>query len=314
MENLIYCLNATMPIFLLTLLGLVFRWLGVIDEAFAGKLNKFVFQVSLPVLVFRDMAESDFFAVWDGAFVLFCLLATAASILISVGASFLMKDKDSRGEFVQASYRSSAALLGVALMENLYGSAGAAPLMMIGAVPLYNVGAVTVLNVMRPGRGKLDGSLVKKTAYGLVTNPILIGIALGCLWSVLRLPQPAVLSRAVSSLSATATPLGLLAMGASFDPKKAAGALKPALACTAFKLVVFAAIFLPAAAALGFRGDKLVAILVMLGAATTVSCYVMAKNLGYEGALTTNTVMLSTVLAAFTLTFWLYLLRSLGLI
>lgn len=314
MENLLYCLNATMPIFAMMVLGYLLRRIGLVDEVFAAKLNKFVFQVSLPVLVFKDMAQSDFFAVWDGTFVLFCLLATAASILISAAASLLLRDKACRGEFVQASYRSSAALLGVALMENLYGSAGAAPLMMIGAVPLYNVAAVTVLNVMRPGQGRMNGGVVKKTLLGVVTNPILIGIAVGCLWSVLRIPQPVIFTKTVSSLAATATPLGLVAMGASFDFKKAAGALKPALVCTLFKLVVFVAVFLPIAVALGFRTDKLVAILVMLGAATTVSCYVMAKNLGYEGTLTTNTVMLTTCLAAFTLTGWLYLVRSLGLI
>ena len=78
--------------------------------------------------------------------------------------------------------------------------------------------------------------------------------------------------------------------------------------------MVFTAIFLPIAIALGFREDKLVAILVMLGAATTVSCYVMAKNMGYEGTLSSSTVMLTTFLSAFTLTAWLYVVRAMGYI
>lgn len=314
MENLVFCLNATVPLFLLMALGFALRRLGVIEEGFAGKLNRFVFQVSLPVLVFRNMAQTDIRGAWDGGFVLFCLLATAGSVLLSALASLLVRDRDCRGEFIQASYRSSAALLGVALMENLYGSAGAAPLMMIGAVPLYNVAAVVVLNLLRPGQGKLGWPLMKRTLLGVATNPILIGIALGCLWSGFRLPMPAMLDKAVGSVAATASPLGLMAMGAAFDPEKAGGALRPALGAAAFKLVVFAAIFLPIAAALGFRDDKLVAILVMLGAATTVSCYVMARNLGYEGTLSTNVVMITTALSAFTLTGWLYLARTLALI
>ena len=56
------------------------------------------------------------------------------------------------------------------------------------------------------------------------------------------------------------------------------------------------------------------AILVMLGSATTVSCYVMAKNMGHEGVLSSSVVMLTTLLSAFTLTGWLYVLRSSGLI
>lgn len=66
LENLAYCLNATAPIFLLMLLGLVFRRLGFFSQAFADKLNDFVFKVGLPVMLFKDLVESDFFTVWDG--------------------------------------------------------------------------------------------------------------------------------------------------------------------------------------------------------------------------------------------------------
>ena len=74
----------------------------------------------------------------------------------------------------------------------------------------------------------------------------------------------------------------------------------------------FCVIFLPLAVALGFRQEELVAILVMLGSATTVSCYVMAKNMGHEGVLTSSIVMLTTMFSAFTLTGWLFVLRSMG--
>ena len=63
MENLAYCLNATAPIFLLMLLGLVFRRLGFFSQAFADKLNDIVFKVGLPVMLFKDLVESDFFTV-----------------------------------------------------------------------------------------------------------------------------------------------------------------------------------------------------------------------------------------------------------
>ena len=43
MENLIFSLNATIPIFLMMLLGMLFRKLGWMDEVFAAKMNKFVF-------------------------------------------------------------------------------------------------------------------------------------------------------------------------------------------------------------------------------------------------------------------------------
>ena len=315
MENLIFSLNATVPIFLMMLLGLLLKKIGWIDDAFAGKLNKFVFLVPLPVLLFNDLATVDFREVWDIKFVLFCFGVTIISIAISTGISFLWKDKSIQGEFIQSSYRSSAALLGIAFIQNIYGNAGMAPLMIIGSVPLYNIMAVVVLSFFQPGRkGKLDKKVLKKTARGIVTNPIIIGILAGLLWSALRIPMPHILQKTVDSVGGMATPLGLMAMGASFDIQKAFAKIKPAAFAAAIKLVGFAAIFLPAAVWMGFRQEQLIAILVMLGSATTVSCFVMAKNMGHEGVLSSSVIMLTTMLSAFTLTGWLFVIKSLGLV
>ena len=322
MENLIFSLNATAPVFLMMLLGMLFRRLGWIDEAFASKMNRFVFLVPLPVLVFHDLAAAEIGDVWNFRFVAFCFLATAASIAICALLSCLLKEKPRRGEFIQASYRSSAALLGIALTTNIYGDAGLVPLMIIGSVPLYNVMAVVVLSLTAPDEKKASGQaaisrkaeLWKRTLKGIVTNPIILGILLGLLWSMLRLPLPPILEKTVTNLGDLAAPLGLMAMGATFRLDKAMGQAKPAIAASFIKLVGFCVLFLPLAVRLGFREEELVAILIMLGSATTVSCYVMAKSMGHEGVLTSSAVMLTTLFSAFTITGWLFLLKSFGLV
>ena len=279
MENLIFSLNATVPVFLIMVLGAFFYKVGWIDDVFASKMNKFVFTVPLPVLLFGDLAAVDFEQVWNLKFVVFCFAVTVVSIMISAGVSCLWKDRSVRGEFIQSSYRSSAAILGIAFIQNIYGTAGMAPLMIIGSVPLYNIMAVLVLSVFKPGQPWINRSLIRQTFKGILTNPIILGIAAGLIWSLLRLPMPQILAKTVSSVGGIATPLGL-----------------------------------PAAVRIGFRNEELVAILVMLGSATTVTCFVMAKNMGHEGVLSSGVVMLTTLFSAFTLTGWLYLLRSLGLI
>ena len=80
------------------------------------------------------------------------------------------------------------------------------------------------------------------------------------------------------------------------------------------KLIGLCAIFLPIAVKLGFRTDKLVAILIMLGSATTVSSFVMAKNMGGDHVLSSSIIVLSTALSAVTLTLTLFILRSMALI
>ena len=314
MENLIFSLNATIPIFLMMLLGMLFRKLGWMDEVFAAKMNKFVFLVPLPVLLFEQLATVDFSEVWDIKFILFCFVVTAISITISTVISLLWKDRSIKGEFIQATYRSSAALLGIAFIQNIYGTAGMAPLMIIGSVPLYNIMAVVVLSVFKPGNNSFDKALVKKTLKGIVTNPIIIGIVAGFVWSALKLPMPSILHKTVSSIGATATPMGLMSMGATFEMKKATSKMKPTLVAVFMKLIGFCAIFLPVAAMLGFRNEQLIAILVMLGSATTVSSFVMARSMGHEGTLSSGVIMMTTLLSAFTLTMWLDVLRSFGLV
>ncbi len=314
MEHLIFSLNATMPIFFLMVLGACFRKAGIMEGDFVDRVNQFVFKVALPVLLFEDLSNSDFLKVWDTRFVLFCFVSTLGGILLAVLLSMGLKDRRLRGEFIQASYRSSAALLGIAFIKNIYGDAGMAPLMIIGSVPLYNVMAVVILAFTSPGGAVLDRRMLGRTVVGILKNPIILGILSGMAWSLMGLKQPQIMEKTVSSLAGVATPLGLMAMGASFDLRQASQGVRAALGASAIKLVLLSAIFLPAAVYMGFRQQQLVAILVMLGSATTVSCFVMARNMGHEGVLSSSAVAITTCGSAFTLTLWLDLIRTLGLI
>ena len=314
MENFIFSINATVPVFLLMMLGLFLKKIGWLDEKFAPDMNKFVFLVPLPVLVFNDLATVDFGKVWDGRFVLFCSVVTVISIAISFVISFIWRDKSIQGEFIQASYRSSAALLGIAIIQNVYGTAKIAPLMIIGSVPIYNIMAFAILSLTGKGPERMGKKLMKSTVRGIVTNPIIIGILAGILWSAFKVPMPAIMEKTVTGIAAVATPMGLMAMGATFDIRKAFAKACPAVLASFMKLVGFSALFLPVAVKMGFRGEKLTAILVMLGSATTVSCFVMAKNMKHEGVLTSSVVMLTTLFSAFTLTGWLYVLKCMGML
>lgn len=189
-----------------------------------------------------------------------------------------------------------------------------APLMIIGSVPLYNVMAVVILSFTNPRGAVPDRRMLAGTVMGILKNPIILGILSGMAWSLLGLKQPQIMEKTVSSLAGVATPLGLMAMGASFDLRQASRGVRAALGASAVKLVLLCAIFLPAAIYLGFRQQQLVAILVMLGSATTVSCFVMARNMGHEGVLSSSVVAITTCGSAFTLTLWLDLIRTLGLV
>lgn len=315
MENLIFSLNATVPVFLLMVLGYILKLFKLVDEPFVKTLNSFNFKITLPVLLFRDIVESDFYSVWDTSYVLYCFFVTLFCIaVIWLLTALFYKNKAHTGEFVQASFRGSAAVLGVAFIQNIYGNSGMAPLMIIGTVPLYNMAAVTILSFTGPNAGGLNGASLKKSIRGIVTNPIIIGIILGMVISVSGFHLPIILAKSIDSVSSLATPLALIGLGAGFEGRKALREIKPTIICTVVKLLVQPLLFLPLAAYMGFRDEKMVALLIMLGAPTTVSCYIMAKNMGHEGTLTSSVVVATTFLSSVTITFWLFILRSFGMI
>lgn len=161
-------------------------------------------------------------------------------------------------EIIQASYRSSAAILGIAFVNNIYGHATMAALMIVGTVPLYNVAAVLILSLTAPHDGEKPSArkLLLRTLRDVATNPIILGILAGMLWSVLKIPQPVILQKSVSYLGNMATPLALIALGASFQLKSAKGKLGLTLGISAVKLFLFCGLFLPAAVWLGFRTEK----------------------------------------------------------
>lgn len=316
-ENVLFSLNSTLPLFFVMVLGYVLYQKKFLSDGFVAGANKFVFYVALPVQLFRDLGSTDVRATFDGAYVLFCFAVTLGSILtLWALAKLCLKNKSLVGEFVQVCYRSSAAILGSAFLQSIYGDASMSSLMILGSVPLYNVMAVVILTLESPDAAQ-TGSMaakLKKSIRGIVTNPILLGIAAGFAWSLLGLPLPAMLNKTLSNVAGLTSPLALLVIGAGFKGRKALGYLRPTTAATVVKLMLLPALFLPLAVHFGFTDEKLVALLVMLGSISTPACYVMAKQMGHEGVLTGSVCVTTTLFSAFSLTFWLFVLRSFGFI
>ena len=82
LENLLFSMNSTMPLFFIMLLGYVLHRTGFLSDAFVAGANKFVFYVALPVQLFRDLGKNDVRATFDGRYVLFCFAVTLACILV----------------------------------------------------------------------------------------------------------------------------------------------------------------------------------------------------------------------------------------
>ena len=162
-NNLIFCLNATMPIFLVMVIGWILKKTGMIDDHTTTKMNQLVFKIFLPAMLFVDLAQKNFTAIWDTKMVVFCFIVTLLSIAIAVFISLFFHNKGEQGEIIQAVYRSGAATLGIAFMSNIYDDVSMIALMIIGSVPLYNMSAVIILFLTSPeNHAQSKGSYARK--------------------------------------------------------------------------------------------------------------------------------------------------------
>lgn len=312
MQNFLFSLNATMPVFLIILLGWILRKVNVVNDRFATDLNKLTFHVLFPLLLFRDIAECDLKQCFNPRFMIYCFVTTIVSFLVVWGLSEIcIKDKRVIGTFTMCSFRGSAAVLGVAFVLNMYEHAGMVPLMIICSVPLYNIFSVILLTFrgVKPIDGGKNG--IRKAFVNIITNPLIIGIVLGIPFAIYQISFPIILSKGINSLCSVATSLALLMVGAGFDTKQAIAKRKLVAISSSIKLVILPLIFIPIAVKLGFREEALIAILIMLGAPTTVSTYIMSKAMNGDDVLSSGVVVVTTLFSAITITGIIFLLRIL---
>ena len=316
MENFIYSINVTMPIFLVMVIGYILKQIGMLNDNFVTVANKFNFKVTLPFMLFKDIAGVDIKAVFDIKYVLFCAIVSTICFWVVWGtAKLLVRDKTIRGAFVQSSFRGSAAVMGLAFIQNIYGSSAMGPLMIVSAVPLYNIFSVIVLTFEANDSTGIDKKAkIRQAGINICKNPIILSILAGLIVGLLGIQFPTLVNKTVSNVAQMATPLALITIGAGFEGRKALAKIAPTMAASMIKLVLQPLVFLPVAAWMGFSGEKRIAILIMLASPTTPSCYIMAKSMNNDEVLTASVIVTTTLMAAFTLTGWIFLLKTLGYI
>ena len=314
-KDFLFSVGAILPVFGVMVLGFLLRRRSFLTQGFCQTGNRLVFNLCLPAMLLRQIASMGGVRASDGGFLLYAFAATLAGVLaVWLPAHFFMKNKTQVGAFAQGAFRGNTALLGAALLQSIRGSQAYAPLIILAAVPVYNVLSVVVLSLEAGGGGTLDRARVLGALKQVARNPILLGILAGMPFALTGRSIPLPADKVLSMLGGLASPLSLLVIGAGFRWQAALEKRRTTLLAALVKLVLLPAAALPPAAALGFRGEALVALLVMSGTPSAVSSYIMAENMGNDGVLANGIVAVTTLLSAVTLTGWIFLLRTLQLI
>ncbi len=312
MINLMISFNAVMPMFLLILLGLMLKKKCQLDEKTSLQMNKIVFQILIPALIFNNIYKTNIKTIFKPELILFTVFAILGIWALSIFFVTLAEKRPSkRGAMIQGIFRSNFTLFGLPIVTNLFGTAeiGITSLMISVVIPVFNVLAVITLETFRGGAFKLF-----KVLFEIIRNPLMISSALGIFVLAANVHLPVFLETTVSNIANIATPLALIIMGASLKIECTKENSKNLMITVISKLVAAPALTLPIAVLMGFKGIELATLLAIFASPTAIVSFVMAEQMGSDGDLAAEIVVFTTLISCLTIFLWIFGLKQFDLI
>ncbi|GHT66370.1 transporter [Bacteroidia bacterium] len=313
MTNFLFSFNVVAPLFVLMAVGYFIRQIRFVSDDFLAQMNRFVFKFLLPLMVFQEIRLS-----YKGDFsnlklILTSLAGITAVILISaIIIKLTIKRKGQRGSMIQGIYRSNFLIYGLPVATGMYGNEAIAPITMLMGImiPFYNVAAVIILSLHSESEN--SGLSTKKLLKEIATNPLLLGSVFGMLGGAIHLEFPHSVELPVGQLAATASPLALFVMGGEFRFRSMRNNIYKVIAATVSRLIIIPVIILFVCIRLGFRNVELSVLISLFATPTAIASYIMAKNMGNDGELSGQIVVLTTLFSCVSIFFIVYFMRSWG--
>ncbi len=327
MESFIFALSAVLPIILTVAVGYFIKRIGWADAGLAKTVNKLVFRIFLPIMLFLNVYSMESVAELRFGYIIYAALAVGIIFLISIPVVMLVTPRnDRRGPLLQGVFRSNYALIGIPLVQSIFGSAGVVSATLLSAVsiPLFNIFAVISLSLFGDGGGRPS---IKKILLEIVKNPLIQAIFTGlCVLGVrallvrygiaFRLTDIKPVFTVLGYLSDLATPLALLMLGVQFD-FSTVKELKRELIFGMIARAVAVPIIGLGVAYLFFRnsfgGAEFASLIAVFATPVAVSSVPMAQEMGADSRLAGQLVVWSTPLSAITVFLATFLLKLAGI-
>jgi predicted permease len=314
MENLFFTAEVVLPVFLIVALGYLLRRLALIDETFVILTSRFVFSVSLPVLIFMELSSVDLHDAFNPKLITYVCAGTLLSFALSwiVSIPFTRDGRD-RGVFIQGSFRGNFVIVGLALISNMFGSEGLGKASIIVGfiLPLYNVLAIVALTVPLRDQKRLT---LRDTLIEIMRNPLMLAVIISLPFSYFEISIGDTIRRSGSYVSSLALPLALIGIGGSLDFKELRKASRISLSSTMLKLIILPLIFTYGAYRYNFVGQNLAIIFILFASPTAIVSFVMADAMGCNSKLAGSIVLLTTSGSVLTMASGLFILKFYGLI
>ncbi len=286
-----------LPNFVLILVGLALaRRFGYGRDFWEG-LEKLVYYVLFPALLFRSLAGAKIDVAEAGWLVLAAWAFTVAGFLLSLLARPLFAlNQQLHATASQCGYRFNT-YIGLAVAGSLFGTPGVAlAALLLGAmIPLANFGAVAVL-ATHSDRGFLRE---------LAQHPLVLSSLAGFAWNLAGPPLPGFADQTLALLGQTALPAGLLSVGAAMRIERGQGPVGAHAWWLAVKLVAVPAIAWGLAWSLGLHGNEGRILILCAALPTATNAYILAVRMTGDGRAVATQITVGTVLSMATLPAWM---------
>ena len=310
-QHFIVAVKAIIPLFILIGMGIYVRWRKMLTDTELQHVNAMVFRVFFFCMMFYNMYTTTIATAFRPRLMAFTVTALFVMLLVSgIVVCTVEKDNRSRGAMLQGLFRSNFVLLGLPLVENIFGpEAVAVPTMMIAVVsPIYNIVSIFMLESFRgKGNFSLASSFVK-----VLQNPMIVGALLGLFFVITGISVPDPLLKPVRQIAYCTSPVALLILGASFRFGTVSEEKRNLAILVLGRLLVIPALVMGTAYYMGFRGVDFVTILCIFATPCAVASFAMAQQLGSNAELAGNGVVVTSAFSSITLFFWVVLFKALG--
>lgn len=312
MNNLYLAVSVVFPLFCMMALGYFLKAISIFNDLFLKQLNGLCFRVFLPLVLFINIYQSDFFELFSAKLILFAVILVVVSfILLMIIIPKIEPENNNRGVMIQGIFRSNYILFGVPIAQTLYGNehTGTTAILIAFIIPLFNLLSVVALSIYSKQKQSR-----KQVLAEVIHNPLIIGSVVAFFFVLTGIRLPILIEHTIADISKVATPLALIVLGGSFQ-FKSIGAYKKQLSISVLgKLILLPGIFIPIAILFGFRKIELAALMAIFASPTAVSTFTMAQNAKANYKLSGQIVVLDSMLSVVSIFLWIVVLKYFNLI
>ena len=315
MDDFLFSINAVAPLLILMAAGYIARQANFVSDKFLSEINRFVFNFLLPLMLFQNI-RNIFRGEFTNTSLIFAGMAGVSVVIVGslCIVPLFIKRRGQRGSMIQGIYRSNFLIYGMPLATGMYGHDAAATIaMMLGVmVPFYNIVAVVILSVFSETRTARISFV--RLICDVARNPLILGCVAGLLFGMFHVAIPEAVNKPIAELSAAASPLALFLMGGEFRFRRLNNNLWKVLWATAARLIIVPLAAMLVFVPMGIRGIDLSVMLCLFATPAAVSGYIMATNMGCDGELSGQIVVMTTVGSCVSIFLFIFGLRSIGVL